>query len=239
MTDTFGNNQSIQSTESRRSLSESEHSEHGYEDGPRSALGLFEAMRLALVLYICAEVVLISALGLALFSPNILPSSILTVSLPEDVYASYIGAGYFFFAILPAFFVIRFTYRAMRNLHTIQSKAIKTSPFWSVGYYFIPIANFFMPANAMSQIYHGTHEAVGETSRHKSPIGFWWMPFVLADVPEAIADYAGLSGLGGYSLYAMSSLLGVIAALMLIRIGLRIAVRQERFERGGIATVFD
>ena len=218
----------------------SEHqTEHGYEDGPRSALGLFEAMRLALVLYICAEVVLISSLGLALFSPSILPSSILTVSLPEDIYGSLIGAAYFFFTIIPAFFVIRFTYRAMRNLHTIQSPAVKTSPFWSVGYYFIPIANFFMPANAMSQIYHGTHEAVGEKSRHKSPIGFWWMPFVLADVPEAIADYTGLSGAGAYILYAMSSLFGVIAALMLIRIGLRIAVCQERFERGGIATVFD
>ena len=214
-------------------------SEHGYEDGPRSALGLFKAMRLTLVLYICAELFLISALGLALFRPNTLPNSILTVSSAEDVYASMIGIGFLLFAIVSMFFVMRFTYRAMRNLHTINSPAAKTSPFWSVGYYFIPIANFFMPAIAMSRIYHGTHEAVGGTSRHKSPIGFWWAPWLLIDVPEAIADLAGYAGIGAFILYATSSLLGIIAALMLIRIGERIAVRQEWFERGGIATVFD
>lgn len=216
-----------------------QNSNHGYAEGPRPVARLYDLMRLALLGYIVAELLHIFLYGVFFLAPDpMLGSSSRAFEQRQEisVIAEWV---YIVGAIVAFFFACRFIYRAMRNLHSIQSPAVKISPVWSVGYYFIPIANLFMPANAMSQVYHGTHEAVGESSRQSSPIPFWWTPWLIAGVPESIADNAGMYGLGAFTLYALSSACGIIAALILIRIGRRVADRQALLKHGGIATVFD
>ena len=236
----FGENGTvIRPNETAASTYRRQPSNHGYVEGPRPAMRLYEVMRLALFAYIVAEVIHVGLYAVFFFFEHPFPG------LGADAFESRIAISgwaeivYFAGAIIAFFFACRFIYRTMRNLHTIQSPAATISPTWSVGYYFIPIANLFMPANAMSQIYHGTHEAVGESSRESSPIPLWWTPWLLAGFPETIADYAGMTGIGAFTLYALSSAFGIFAALMLIRTGRRIAERQELLKHGGIATVFD
>lgn len=222
-----------------KDLSASPTSTHGYSDGPRTALGLFRAMRTGLIAFIVLSVVWLCVLAGYLVFPAALP----------DFMFTNVGTGFSFYlafsialgvTTVAAFFLsCRFTYRTMRNLHTVQSPVAKISPGWAVGYYFIPFVNFAMPANAMSQIYHGTHAAVGDESRHASPIPLWWSCWLLRGVAESIADRSGLLGLPLYSLYAASLLLGIAAAVALIRMGGRVADRQERLLNGGIAQVFD
>ena len=214
-------------------------STHGYDDGPRPIARLYELMKLALIFYIVAELIS-SAMYFAFFAfYDALPSDVVNVFEVESNISWLAELIYFTGALVAFFFACRFIYRAMRNLHTIQSPAAKTSPFWSVAYYFIPIANLFMPAIAMSRIYHGTHEAVGESSRHSSPIPLWWVPWLLTGVPEYMVDSTSSTGLGAAMLYALSGAMSIFAALMLIRIGKRIAERQELLKHGGVATVFD
>lgn len=211
----------------------------GYEGGPRSATGLYQAMRIALIAYIVFEValqlVLIAYLNFAAQLPDFMFAEI----ADEFLYADLIGLMYFGVGAVGFFFAARFTYRAMRNLHTINSPAAIISPFWAVAYYFVPFANLVMPANAMSQIYHGTHEAVGEESRSRSPIPLWWTCWLLAGVPQSIADNVSSAPLIASGLYLTSGTLGVVGAVVLIRMGRRISERQEQFMHGGYSTVFD
>ena len=216
-----------------------QHSNHGYAEGPRPVARLYELMRFGLFGYIVTEFIHIALYAtIFLFPDTMLGNQTRALEFRQLAFLlaelAYVAG-----AVIAFFCACRFIYRTMRNLHTIQSPAAKISPVWSVGYYFIPIANLFMPANALSQIYHGTHEAVGESSRHASPVPLWWTPWLISGIPETIADNLGVYGFGALTLHALSSALGITAALMLIRIGKRIADRQQLLKHGGIATVFD
>lgn len=211
----------------------------GYPGGPRSALGLYGAMRLGLSAYIIAELLWLVILAAYLVFPTYLPTYMFAHSDTDLNYVELAGLVYLLVSAVAFFFACRFIYRAMRNLHSIRSPVAEISPVWSVGYYFIPIANLFMPANAMSQIYHGTYQAVGEKSRHASPIPIWWAAWLLQGVPASIADNTEASGIPGFLFYLVSSALGIIAAVELIRMSDRISQRQELLKHGGVAQVFD
>ena len=212
---------------------------HAYPDGPRSALGLYKAMRFGLLAYLATEVLWQILLAAYLVFPEYLPAFMFQQSDDDLNILDSAGVVYLLACVVAFFFACRFTYRAMRNLHTIGSPVARISPTWSVGAYFVPIANFFVPANAMSQIYHGTHEANGEKSRHASPIPIWWSCWLLASVVETIADRSGLLGAGGFAIYAAAGLLNAIAAISLLRMGRTIAEKQELLKHGGVAHVFD
>ena len=191
------------------------------------------------MVYIAAELLWLALLGAFLVFSNYLPMFMFSQS-GANLNVVLAGGGlYTVVTIFAFFFACRFTYRTMRNLHTIRSPVAEISPVWSVGFYFIPFANLVMPANAMSQIYHGTYEAVGEKSRHASPIPLWWAAWLLQGIPGAIPDNTEMVGIPAFLFYAGSSALGIIAAVMLIRMGSRIAQRQELLKHGGIAHVFD
>ncbi len=212
---------------------------HGYEEGPRSSLGLYRAMRWGLIVYIGAELAWQIVLFAYMVIPQYLPVFMFQETENDLNYVIVAGLVYLAITIAAFFLACRFTYRTMRTLHTVKSPAAEISPFWSVGFYFVPFANLVMPANAMSQIYHGTHEAVGEKSRHASPIPIWWTCWLLSRIIESIADQTGWIGAGGFALYAVSGGLGIVAAVSLIRMGRRIADRQELLKHGGVAAVFD
>ncbi|MEO1188368.1 MAG: DUF4328 domain-containing protein [Pseudomonadota bacterium] len=218
---------------------DSNKSDRGYADGPRPTLGLFGAMRIGLSIYIGVEILWQMILAAYLVFPSRLPEFMFATAETD---LNFVVLGSFLYlaaTIIAFFFSCRFTYRAMRNLHTIHSPVAQISPGWSVGYYFIPFANLVMPANAMSQVYHGTYQAVGEQSRQASPIPIWWTCWLLSGVGESIADRSGMTGLTAFAFYVSSGLLGIAAAVSLWRMSARVAVRQEQFQIGGVAHVFD
>lgn len=237
----FGENGSVvtEQTPENTNTYEKPPSSHGYEEGPRSVLGLYHAMRIGLVAYIVTEVLWQLLLSAYLVFPGALPDYMFAQTDADTNYVVTAGYGYTLVTIVAFFFSCRFVYRAMRNLHTIQSPVAETSPAWAVGYYFIPFVNLVMPANAMSQIYHGTYRAAGEKSRHASPIPVWWTCWLLAGIVESITDRLPVVGVSAFALYALSGAFGIIAAVALIRLGGRVAVRQEQFKHGGIAHIFD
>jgi hypothetical protein len=122
------------------------------------------------------------------------------------------------------------TYRLMRNLHRIASPHVTVSPFWSIGFYFIPFANLVMPPKAVGEIFRGTYaETEGEAREPKGAVGWWWAFWLISSISENIANrllgnsffqeptmpstealYAGMA------LYGVSAIAVVIACVFML-----------------------
>ena len=238
----FGENGAVVTSQSETSDYQTHRvSDKGYLDGPRSALGLFSVLRWSFYIYIIMELVLLAASATFTLYPAVWDFD----SPTADPQIALLGSGlamtgilYFGVFLFSAFMTARFTYRTMRNLHTVNSPEAIISPGWAVGWHFVPIANLFKPAQAMSQIYHGTNAAIGERTDGQSPISVWW-PFwlisgVLGNISGNIPDYNSLT----LVLDIGSAGTGIASALVLLRICRGIANRQELLKHGGVANVF-
>lgn len=90
-------------------------------------------------------------------------------------------------------------YRAAANMHAIHAPGMTTSPGWVVGWYFIPIANFWKPYQAMQEI----HRASTGTPRQQpqstpSLLRLWWLLWLLGFlIPWFIGTYAGMTAQHG------------------------------------------
>lgn len=94
--------------------------------------------------------------------------------------------------------VAMWIHRAHENLQIAGFPALEYSPGWAVGWYFIPIANFFMPFRAMRELWNASHGAVGGYSQSAPPLlWIWWLCWIF-----------GYSG-GFGEVYGTIDLLGV------------------------------
>jgi hypothetical protein len=90
-----------------------------------------------------------------------------------------IGLIQFLFAIFLAITFLRWIHRANKNLHVLSSEPMTFSPGWSIGWYFIPIANLFKPYQAMKEIWTVAHRA---TPTDGSILGWWWFLWIVSNV---------------------------------------------------------
>jgi len=67
------------------------------------------------------------------------------------------------------------TYRAAANVKAAQAPGFGFTPAWSVGWHFVPIANFFKPYQAMRRIWVLSHGGDTEGARAgQSLLILWW-----------------------------------------------------------------
>jgi hypothetical protein len=88
------------------------------------------------------------------------------------------------FTIFLGVIFLRWIYRANANLHILSSESMEFSPGWSVGWYFIPIANLFKPYQAMKEIWKIAHRGRPSNS---SILGWWWFLWILSILIGRIA----------------------------------------------------
>lgn len=73
-----------------------------------------------------------------------------------------------------------------RNLVSLAATSIRFSPGWAVGYYFIPLLNFFRPYQVMREVWAGSDPGQIDGSPVKrSParmVGNWWTAWLLASL---------------------------------------------------------
>lgn len=220
--------------------------DQGYQDGPRSAAGLFKWLAGSLKLFIAVEI--LYAAICAFLAWLYLPSTEVPFTY-EQLSTIDMGIGgvtllrlaLFLFCII---MVCRVTYRLMRNVHTVDANTPEVTPGWAVGWYFIPFANLVMPANAMSEIYHHTKRLVGDDSSERSPIPAWWSAWLLSLILERIS-LAISGGFNGenfsattFGLDTLASLASLCAAFFLLRLMRKTVRRQELLKHGGVAEVF-
>lgn len=216
------------------------HREHAYPDGKVRPLdGLARLAQAALIAFAASKLTVLSLLAAYNFFPAVLP--VIFYQWGDGGF----NAGYLFdwadaIISITAFVMVgRVTYRAMKNLFTINSPAAEMPPGWTIGWYFVPVAALWQPVMGMSQIWRGSHAAVGEPA----PGGYiplWWGCWIAMSVPNWVSQVtAEAAPPVSFVMWALGAALGITAALTLRRIIARIADCQARLLTGGIATVFD
>ncbi|MHC4616981.1 MAG: DUF4328 domain-containing protein [Planctomycetota bacterium] len=70
-------------------------------------------------------------------------------------------------------------HRASFNARALGAKGLKFSPGWSVGWYFIPVANLWKPYQAMKEIFKASKSPANwfNQTRTAEPILTWWWVF--------------------------------------------------------------
>ena len=215
--------------------------EHAYPDGKTRPVGIFARYARILLIVWCVELLLQSGMvaGL-LFAPSSMPGPFYEIGGDERMNLAVLSDWLILLTGIAAFVLVgRFTYRAQKNLFTIGSPHAKMAPGWTVGWYFIPFANFWMPVMGMSQIYRGSQAAVGDKAGAGTLLAVWWGSWLFRGVPSWLAGIWSDSLMMVFLLLMASAVLSIVAGVSLIRIISDVDARQEMLGRGGVATVFD
>ena len=138
------------------------------------------------------------------------------VPTPESPYAGADATFYTLAAVLQlAVFIINgivvlvWIYRMSRNAHAL-ARGLEGAPGWAVGWYFIPIGNFWKPFEAMSQVWRASTGGNAWPSEPSPPLlGVWWSLWLINRL---------VGGIGGRILVRATtvSLLQIGGALSLI-----------------------
>jgi hypothetical protein len=118
-------------------------------------------------------------------------------------------------------------HRAYRNLPALGAQALRWSPRWAAGGWFIPFANFVIPFLVMRELWHhsgGMPEPPGPRP--------WWAAFIASGALAYASTVATRSGLAGGSAIAsaislVSTVGYAIAGILLILLLRRITRRQQ------------
>ena len=214
--------------------------DRGYSDGIlRSLSGPYGLLKFALLAFVGLEILMGGigvALGVTEGELGYVPIGISSF-LVYDI-ATFVGISYIVIFLICAVLTCVWTFRAMKNLHTVRSTQVDISPAWAISSYFVPIVNLFFPAKAMSQIYHGSAYELREDTRARSPIGIWWGSYLisglLGQISGRIPDYNMFTA----GLDAVCSVISLIAVVYLLKITRETTARQARISSGGIADTF-
>lgn len=66
------------------------------------------------------------------------------------------------------------TYRASANIHALGGQGIRFTPGWAVAWYWIPIANLWMPYQVMREIWRYSGSPIGPRPDTTSRLLTWW-----------------------------------------------------------------
>lgn len=80
------------------------------------------------------------------------------------------------------------TYRSNYNARQLGARDMQFSPGWAVGWYFIPIANFWKPYQAMREIWQASaNPAHWQQQPRGSILPLWWTLLLLSNVISTAA----------------------------------------------------
>jgi hypothetical protein len=149
-------------------------------------------------------------------------------------------------------FIIWF-WRAAKNNELFGRRNPRFAPGWSIGSWFIPLANFVIPVLIAQDLWRGSDQSAppGDPtwrSRRGSPVvGWWWAGFLASSIlryvhPGALDDQYAVSASTLSSFRTVNALIiaGMIvtipAAILAIRFVRQLASRQESFWQRVIAS---
>lgn len=146
-------------------------------------------------------------------------------------------------------FFLCWLYRAHYNLQFLKPGVLNFSSGWAVGWWFIPIANLFMPFKAVREVWSESDPDVSDEPEifsatfQSAPtyMAFWWGTWIISNVLENISGRLydpdtldNLSSFGTLSIF--SGILGIVAASLAIMLVMDITNRQEK-RYGAIGTI--
>lgn len=95
----------------------------------------------------------------------------------NDQRESLIALVYLAVIIVTMILFFRWVYLANRNAHGLGARDMEFTPGWAVGWFGIPIANFWQPFKAMKEIFQASHPSQTDNWHHAEAPGLlkvWW-----------------------------------------------------------------
>ncbi len=126
---------------------------------------------------------------------------------------------------LSGILILVWTYRANANARGLGAATMRITPAWSVGWYFVPIANLVKPYDAMREIWRASAHPQG-WSQETDPLSlrWWWVFLLLAIGLGVMALLLGMRAKGIETvidatwLMLVSDLAGILSAGILLGI---------------------
>lgn len=199
----------------------------------RPIAGLGEAAALWLAINAASDALgaVLSALDIYLISNVDFLSPTMLRLWDWSVYVGYTAIPIYIVCVVV---VGKWIYRASANAHAIRPGA-RTSPPWSLGWFFIPVANLWKPAKAMGETWRATFNPdTFRTASTPDVLRWWWGMWLVGGIAGNISfrmnlrfqDAEMLTVAAGFGV--VSCLAGIVAALALRRIVLRVSEAQTQ-----------
>jgi hypothetical protein len=105
----------------------------------------------------------------------------------NDLRQGIIGSAQLLITVLSGIWSLRWIYRANVNVRELGATGMQFSPGWSVGWYFVPIANFWKPLQAMKEIWQAS-ERPRDWQNGEAPgllVGWWTLWLVSSALDRA------------------------------------------------------
>lgn len=72
-------------------------------------------------------------------------------------------------------------HRAAGNLRALGARRLEFTPGWTVGWFFVPVANLVMPYRTVRELWLASRSPVDWSARHVVlPVLLWWLAYLLA-----------------------------------------------------------
>ncbi len=162
----------------------------------RGAIAIFLVMQLLLIVGNgCLLVAELSGNGgnLTVWEPA---TGVREVSAYSQLFAVLLGGSvvllglFFLLAVIP---IAIWIYRAHANLREAGLHDLKYTPGWTVGSYFVPLANFVIPFRAMRELHNRSHgEDQWQADSPVADVTSWWSCHLAALVVLVVATFVAM-----------------------------------------------
>jgi len=80
--------------------------------------------------------------------------------------------------------ILKWIHRASFNARQLGAEGMKFTPGWSVGWYFVPVANLWKPYQAMKEIWKASADPRGWNEGQAVPglLGWWWFFWIVSNL---------------------------------------------------------
>ena len=137
-------------------------------------------------------------------------------AVANDVRQHLIGILQIGLAIVTGIIFFCWVYRANANARRLGAAGMEFTPGWSVGWYFVPFANLWMPYQAMKEIWRASANPADWQNHPRGLILPWWWFFFL--VSGVAGEVAFVLAWGRQDISAL--MVAAIAAMIVNAIGL-------------------
>ena len=147
----------------------------------------------------------------------------------NDLRQSIVGISQLVVVVLAVIFIGRWIYYSGKNVRLLGASAMKITPGWAVGWYFVPFANLWKPYQAMKEIWKASANPLDWERQMRSPLlPVWWSFWVVSGFidqavfrlginSETIADLQRLAYLS-FASEGVNIVLNIVFILLLTQI---------------------
>ncbi len=105
--------------------------------------------------------------------------------MSSDLRQTIISWSYFPVILVTAVLFARWVHLASRNAHHLTGGDLRHTPGWAVGWYFVPVATYWKPYQAMREIFRASNPDASDewrTAPRPNLLPMWWTLWVLSNL---------------------------------------------------------